>query len=50
MRADNVHPDDLEMTGEHQSYPGLLIARVVASVLSRTLRHDFIYRQHAAGY
>ncbi|EDD1620914.1 voltage-gated ClC-type chloride channel ClcB [Salmonella enterica] len=37
-----------EMTGEYQLLPGLLIACVVASVLSRTLRHDSIYRQHAA--
>jgi CIC family chloride channel protein len=37
-----------EMTGEYRLLPGLLIACVVASVLSRTLRHDSIYRQHAA--
>ena len=37
-----------EMTGEYRLLPGLLIACVVASVLSRTLRQDSIYRQHAA--
>ncbi|HHZ9387575.1 TPA: voltage-gated ClC-type chloride channel ClcB [Citrobacter freundii] len=37
-----------EMTGEYRLLPGLLIACVLASVLSRTLRHDSIYRQHAA--
>lgn len=34
-----------EMTGEYRLLPGLLIACVLASVLSRTLRHDSIYRQ-----
>lgn len=37
-----------EMTGEYRLLPGLLMACVVASVLSRTLRQDSIYRQHAA--
>lgn len=37
-----------EMTGEYQLLPGLLMACVVASVLSRTLRHDPVYRQHIA--
>ena len=37
-----------EMTGEYRLLPGLLMACVIASVLSRTLRHDSIYRQHAA--
>ena len=37
-----------EMTGEYRLLPGLLIACVLASVLSRTLRQDSIYRQHAA--
>lgn len=36
-----------EMTGEYRLLPGLLMP-VSASVLSRTLRHDSIYRQHAA--
>ncbi|HFZ8993557.1 TPA: voltage-gated ClC-type chloride channel ClcB [Citrobacter freundii] len=37
-----------EMTGEYQLLPGLLIACVVASFISRTLRKNSIYRQHAA--
>ncbi len=37
-----------EMTGQYFLLPGLLIACVVASVLSRTLRHDSIYGQHTA--
>lgn len=37
-----------EMTGEYRLLPGLLIACVVASVLSRTLREDSVYRQHTA--
>jgi CIC family chloride channel protein len=37
-----------EMTGQYVLLPGLLVACVVASVLSRTLRHDSIYGQHAA--
>ena len=37
-----------EMTGEYRLLPGLLIACVVASVLSRTLRKDSVYRQHTA--
>lgn len=37
-----------EMTGEYRLLPGLLMACVIASVVSRTLRHDSIYRQHAA--
>ena len=37
-----------EMTGQYFLLPGLLVACVVASVLSRTLRHDSIYGQHAA--
>ncbi|POT57438.1 voltage-gated ClC-type chloride channel ClcB [Citrobacter amalonaticus] len=37
-----------EMTGEYRLLPGLLVACVVASVLSRTLRQDSVYRQHAA--
>lgn len=36
-----------EMTGEYRLLPGLLMACVLASVLSRTLRHDSVYRQHA---
>lgn len=36
-----------EMTGEYRLLPGLLIACVLASVLSRALRRDSIYRQHA---
>ncbi|AMG94559.1 voltage-gated ClC-type chloride channel ClcB [Citrobacter amalonaticus] len=36
-----------EMTGEYRLLPGLLMACVLASVLSRTLRHDSIYRQQA---
>jgi len=36
-----------EMTGQYFLLPGLLVACVVASVLSRTLRHDSIYGQHA---
>lgn len=35
-----------EMTGEYQLLPGLLIACVIASVMSRTLHPDSIYRQH----
>ena len=34
-----------EMTGEYRLLPGLLIACVVASVLSRTLHQDSVYRQ-----
>lgn len=37
-----------EMTGEYQLLPGLLIACVIASVISRTLHRDSIYRQHTA--
>ncbi|WP_276851631.1 voltage-gated ClC-type chloride channel ClcB [Enterobacter oligotrophicus] len=37
-----------EMTGQYILLPGLLIACVIASVLSRTLRHDSIYGQHTA--
>lgn len=37
-----------EMTGQYVLLPGLLMACVAASVLSRTLRHDSIYGQHAA--
>ncbi|WP_172729648.1 voltage-gated ClC-type chloride channel ClcB [Kluyvera cryocrescens] len=37
-----------EMTGQYVLLPGLLIACVIASVLSRTLRQDSIYRQHVA--
>lgn len=37
-----------EMTGQYTLLPGLLMACVVASVLSRTLRKDSIYRQHTA--
>lgn len=37
-----------EMTGQYALLPGLLIACVLASVLSRTLRQDSIYRQHVA--
>ena len=37
-----------EMTGQYTLLPGLLIACVIASVLSRTLRQDSIYRQHVA--
>ncbi|MNP73482.1 Voltage-gated ClC-type chloride channel ClcB [compost metagenome] len=37
-----------EMTGQYLLLPGLLIACVVASVLSRTLRHDSVYGQHTA--
>jgi len=36
-----------EMTGQYTLLPGVLIASVVASVLSRTLRKDSIYH-HAA--
>ncbi|MBF2788677.1 MULTISPECIES: voltage-gated ClC-type chloride channel ClcB [Enterobacter] len=36
-----------EMTGQYFLLPGLLVACVLASVLSRTLRHDSIYGQHA---
>lgn len=35
-----------EMTGQYTLLPGLLIACVLASVLSRTLRQNSIYRQH----
>ena len=37
-----------EMTGQYVLLPGLLIACVLASVLSRTLRRDSIYRHYAA--
>lgn len=37
-----------EMTGQYMLLPGLLIACVLASVLSRTLRQNSIYRQHVA--
>lgn len=37
-----------EMTGEYRLLPGLLIACVLASVLSRTLHRQSIYRQHTA--
>ena len=37
-----------EMTGQYVLLPGLLIASVMASVLSRTLRRDSIYRHHLA--
>ena len=37
-----------EMTGQYLLLPGLLIASVLASVLSRTLRQDSIYRHHVA--
>lgn len=47
-RADYVDVDDIEMTGEYQLLPGLLIACVIASVISRTLHRDSIYRQHTA--
>ncbi len=36
-----------EMTGSI-AFPGLLIACVIASVISRTLHRDSIYRQHTA--
>ncbi|MCM7166908.1 voltage-gated ClC-type chloride channel ClcB [Enterobacter quasiroggenkampii] len=36
-----------EMTGQYFLLPGLLVACVLASVLSRTLRHDSVYGQHA---
>jgi CIC family chloride channel protein len=36
------------MTGQYTLLPGLLITCVVASVLSRTLRRDSIYRHHVA--
>ncbi|HHT0548087.1 voltage-gated ClC-type chloride channel ClcB [Klebsiella michiganensis] len=39
-----------EMTGQYVLLPGLLIASVLASVLSRTLRRDSIYRHHLAEY
>jgi CIC family chloride channel protein len=35
-----------EMTGQYALLPGLLMASVLASVLSRTLRQDSIYRHH----
>ncbi|WP_433640753.1 voltage-gated ClC-type chloride channel ClcB [Kluyvera georgiana] len=35
-----------EMTGQYTLLPGLLVACVLASVLSRTLRQNSIYRQH----
>lgn len=35
-----------EMTGQYTLLPGLLMACVLASVLSRTLRQNSIYRQH----
>ena len=37
-----------EMTGQYTLLPGLLITCVVASVLSRTLRRNSIYRHHVA--
>ncbi|CAH5613929.1 Voltage-gated ClC-type chloride channel ClcB [Enterobacter cloacae] len=37
-----------EMTGQYFLLPGLLVACVVASVLSRTLRHDSVYGPHTA--
>jgi CIC family chloride channel protein len=37
-----------EMTGQYALLPGLLKASVLASVLSRTLRQDSIYRHHLA--
>lgn len=37
-----------EMTGQYTLLPGLLVACVVASVLSRTLRKNSIYHHHAA--
>ncbi|TLV11494.1 voltage-gated ClC-type chloride channel ClcB [Klebsiella indica] len=37
-----------EMTGQYVLLPGLLIASVLASVLSRTLCRDSIYRHHLA--
>lgn len=37
-----------EMTGQYFLLPGLLVACVIASVLSRTLRHDSVYGQHTA--
>ncbi|HGZ2541562.1 TPA: voltage-gated ClC-type chloride channel ClcB [Klebsiella aerogenes] len=37
-----------EMTGQYVLLPGLLIACVLASVVSRTLRRDSIYRHHVA--
>lgn len=37
-----------EMTGQYVLLPGLLIACVIASVLSRTLRHNSIYGEHVA--
>jgi CIC family chloride channel protein len=37
-----------EMTGQYFLLPGLLVACVIASVLSRTLRHDSVYGHHAA--
>lgn len=35
-----------EMTGEYALLPGLLVACVIASTISRTLHPDSIYRQH----
>ena len=35
-----------EMTGQYTLLPGLLVTCVLASVLSRTLRQNSIYRQH----
>lgn len=35
-----------EMTGEYQLLPGLLLACVLATVISRSLHPDSIYRQH----
>lgn len=37
-----------EMTGQYSILPGLLIACVLASVISRALREDSIYREHVA--
>ena len=37
-----------EMTGQYVLLPGLLIASVLASVISRTLRRDSIYRHQLA--
>lgn len=37
-----------EMTGQYTLLPGLLVACVMASVLSRTLRQDSIYGKHIA--
>ncbi|BDH45791.1 putative chloride channel protein ClcB-like [Salmonella enterica subsp. enterica serovar Choleraesuis] len=37
-----------EMTGEYSLLPGLLVACVIGSVVSRALHPDSIYRQHLA--